>query len=65
MCLCDYGKVVIDDAGDVIFKMVKVLVRLLVMIRVDGGDNAVGHNTEFPDITSPDTAPSLLRAACS
>ena len=60
----DYGKVVVD-AGDVIFKMVKVLVRLLVRIRVDGGDNAVGHNTEFPDVTSPDTAPSLLRAACS
>ena len=39
--------------------------RLLVRIRVDGGDNVVGHNTEFPDVTSPDTAPSLLRAACS
>ena len=48
--------------GDVIFK---VLVRLLVRIRVDGGDNVVGCITEFPDVTSPDTAPSLLRAACS
>ena len=48
--------------GDVIFK---VLVRLLVRIRVDGGDNVVGCDTEFPDVTSPDAAPSLLRAACS